>query len=201
MITFLKVSVLGIITAAAAVLIEQLLAVFVSLVYQQEIVLGAYSRLGLALVAFAIIEELLKYLAIRFALRDIFKLRGLGFVLSSALIGLWWGLFESFLVVFSNPGYFSGARNAEAEIMFSLLAITLIHLLTATFMGIMISSRAAEAKVLLPRAIILPLLSHLLFNFLIIQKGNFTNWLVAIELAVICLTDITIFISNRRHLD
>jgi len=200
MINFFKTIILAVVVAALAVLSEQAVALLVSIFQQREIIFAFYSHFTLFLAGAAVIEEVFKYGAIFFVLRNIFRSRGGNFLFLSAFLGLVWGIFESALVLFSNQNAFSGFQAGNSEIIFSLVAVIAIHALTAFLMGIFIATDTFTGRLKHLKNIFFPVLAHILFNFLIIQKGDFTNYLVIISLALIFLMGMSILLFNFRKL-
>jgi hypothetical protein len=202
MISYLiKIPILGVITAFLAVVAEQLIAVIADLFWHKEIVFSSYGRISFFLLAAVIIEEALKYLAIRFPLRKNFSLSGMKFIFGSLLTGLFFGLTEVWLVTVSDGEYLSGLRSHNPEIIFSLAGIILIQALTAFLTGSLIASQVFNSRLSALKILFFPVFIHLLFNFLIIQKGYFTNWLVIITLVLTFLISSLVLAFNFRRLD
>ncbi|OGI25198.1 MAG: hypothetical protein A3J76_03335 [Candidatus Moranbacteria bacterium RBG_13_45_13] len=89
----------------------------------------------------------------------------------------------------------------DKETNFSLLAVILVHTLTMLFIAALVASRKDKVRLAALRTIIPPALIHLLLNFLIIQKGDFTNWLIGITLGITFVTILSIIVFNIRELD
>ncbi len=201
MLTLIKVPILGILIAAAAALIEQVIAILADTIWQREVVLTFYHQISLFLIVSVIIEESLKYLAIRFVLRSSLAIRGFKFVLSAAAIGLFWGLAETALILFSNPSYLAELRVLNQEIFFSLTTIVLVHILTALLIGAVISARLFSPRFFFLKTIFFPIIIHFLYNFLIIQKSGFTDFLLILILSIAFLINLVILAFNFRKLD
>ncbi len=198
---FLGAPIVGILTALAAVVAEQLLAVIVNIILQREIVLDVYTHLGFFLVAAAIIEESLKYFSAIYILRRIFGLKRFGFIFSAILAGLFFGLTETYSVLLASGKGIRDIGILDNETLFSLTAILLVHILTAFLIAVLIAGRGRETKLTALKTIVPAAFIHLLFNFLIIQKGDFTNWLVGIVLAITFVANLSIIAFNFRELD
>jgi RsiW-degrading membrane proteinase PrsW (M82 family) len=197
----IKAPILGILTAFLAVVAEQLIAVFANIFWQKEIIFSFYGQLSYFLFAAVIIEEGLKYLAIRFPLRNNFGLSGVRFVFGSLTTGFFFGLTEVWLVTASNKEYLAGLWSHDSEILFSLIAIILIQALTALLIGSIIAGKIFHPRFIALKIILFPVFIHLLFNFLVIQKGNFTNALVFITLFLTFLISLSILAFNFKRLD
>lgn len=198
---FLGAPIVGILFALAAVVSEQLLAVFANIFFQKEIMLDVYTHLNFFLVAVAIIEESLKFLAIGYILRQIFALRRFRFIAAATISGLFFALTEIYLILLTNGKSFRSVQTLDGDTLFALLAVLLIHILTALLIGVLMASRDQSAKFKALKTIVPPAFVHLLINFLIIEKGNFTHWLVIIALGITFAASLSIVASNFRELD
>jgi len=202
---FLGAPVVGILTALAAVVAEQLLAVVVNIIFQKEIVLDIYTHLGFFLIAAAVIEESLKYFSAIYILRRIFGLKRFRFILSAMLAGLFFGLTETYFVLLANGKGIRDIGILGNETLFSLTAILLVHILTtfliAVLIAVLIAGRGGETKLTALKTIVPAAFIHLLFNFLIVQKRDFTNWLVGITLGIVFVVNLFIIIFNFQRLD
>lgn len=202
MISFLfSAPLTGILTAFAAVVFEQFLAVAAGIISQKEVVLDVYNNLSFFLVTAAIIEESLKYFSAIFVLMNFLNLHRFKFVTASVVTGLFFGLTEAYLILLTNGKKIQEIRSFDSSTLFSLAAVVLLHILTFFLISSLIASREKETKFQALRTITLPVLIHLLFNFLIIQKGDFTNWLVGIVLGITFLISFSIIAFNFRKLD
>ncbi|MFA5871838.1 MAG: hypothetical protein WC858_03880 [Parcubacteria group bacterium] len=195
---FFTIPFLGIITALLGAIIEQALAVFVGILWQKELVFNFYNNLSLFLIASAAIEEILKYSAIYFILKGKFFLRGLRLVLASLLLGLFWGITEVILIAYSQPQYATGILNFKSDDFLSAVFVMLLHALTAFTMGVIISTAIFSRYLFSIRVILLTIFIHLLFNFLIIQQGNFTNILVEVIFGIVFAVDLIILAANFK---
>jgi hypothetical protein len=200
MATFIKIIFLGILTALAAVIAEQMLAVLVNIFWQREIVFSYYGQLGIFLVIAAVIEEGFKYLAIVSIIRKKINLYGLKLCLGSLALGFFFGLTEILLIFISNENLASG-RALDSSVIFSLVTVVLLQSLAALLAGSMIASRIFSGKLSVLKIIFFPVLIHLLYNFLVIQKSNFTDWLVGIILGITLVISLVIIVFNFRELD
>lgn len=200
MAAFIKIILLGILTALAAVIAEQLLAVLVNIFWQKEIVFDYYGQLGFFLVIAAVIEESFKYLAIVSVIMKKINLQGIKLCLGSLALGLFFGLTEIFLIFISNENL-AGGKALDASVIFSLATIILVQSLTALLAGSMVASRIFAGRFLFLRIVLFPALIHLLYNFLMIQKSNFTNCLVGIVLGITFVISMAIIAFNFRKLD
>jgi|GEM_PF-937060 len=198
---FLKTPILGILTAFLAVVAEQLLAVLADIFWKKEIILSSYDKIGFFLVSAVIIEESLKYLAIKHPLRKNFGLIRWKFIAGSAITGFFFGLTEIAFINMSNNNYLTSLRTHDPEIIFSAVSIILIQTLTALLIGSLISSQVFSPRLAGLKTLFFPAFIHLLFNFLIIQKGNFTDWLVVITLAITFFISLAILTINFKKLD
>ena len=198
---FLGAPIVGILIALSAVVIEQLLAVGANIIFQKEIVLDVYTHLSFFLIAAAIIEESLKYFSAIYVLRQNFSLKRFRFVFAAAISGLFFGLTEVCFILLANGKKFRDIGTLDKETNFSLLAVILVHTLTMLFIAALVASRKDKVRLAALRTIIPPALIHLLLNFLIIQKGDFTNWLIGITLGITFVTILSIIVFNIRELD
>lgn len=156
--TIIKIILLAVVSAVLAIVAEQILAVFASILWQKEIILEFYSQLTWFLVAAAVIEESLKYWAICSAVGKKFELQKAKLIFSAVSLGLAWGIFEAGLAVYSgNAGYLP------------LFLLVLLHTLTAFLIGTLISTGAASGRLKHLKILFLPVIVHLLFNLLIIK--------------------------------
>ena len=182
--TIIKIILLAIVSAALAIVAEQLVAAMASLFWQREIVLESYMHFTWFLAFSATVEEISKYWAIYFVIRSNFGLEKMKFIFASLLLGAVWGIFEIGLVLFSDQKALSAFQSGNPQILFSFAAIIALHALTAFLMGIFISTDANAGQIEdILKVILFPALLHILFNFLIVQKGNFTNYLDRLRLS------------------
>jgi hypothetical protein len=200
MTTAIKIIILAAISAALAIVAEQLVAAAASTFLGKEIVLDSYTRFTWFLVLAAVIEEISKYWAIYFIIRKKFELAKTKFVVASFFLGMLWGAFEIALVLFSNQEALAGLRAGNPDIVFSFSSIIALHSLTALLMGISVSIGQSSGWLKHWKAVFFPILIHLLFNFLIIQKGNFTNYLTIIVLTASFFIGISVLAFNYRKL-
>ncbi len=198
---FIGAPIVGILTALAAVVAEQLLAAGANIFLQKEIVLDVYTHLGFFIVSAAVIEEVFKYFAASYILRLIFNFKRFKFIFASILSGTFFGLTEVYLILFTNGRKISEIGTLSSDTLFSLLTVVIIHVLTIFLISILIAVHDKEKRLNALKVIIFPIFIHLLYNFLIIQKGNLTNWLVSITLAVVFLAGLFILFLNFRDLD
>lgn len=199
MTSFIKIFFLGILTALAAVIAEQLLAVLANIFWQKEIIFDYYGQLGIFLVIAAVAEESFKYLAIVSIIRKKINIHRLKFCLGSFGLGLFFGLTEVFLIFISNENLVGG-RALDHSVIFSLATIILVQSLTALLISSMIAGRIFAGRLSALKILLFPVLIHLLYNFLIIQKSNFTNWLVGIVLGITLFVSMAIIVFNFREL-
>lgn len=197
----LGASLAGILMALASVVAEQFLAGAINIFSGEEVVLNIYTHLGFFLVAAAVIEESLKYFSAVFVLRRYLGLERFKFVAASAIAGLFFGGAETYLILLTSGKKIWDIGNLDSATSFSLLAVVFLHILTFFLISVLIASREKEARFGALRTIIPPAFVHLLFNFLIIQKGDFTNWLIEIVLGITFLISIFVIIFNFRRLD
>ena len=122
------------------------------------------------------------------------------FVLASLFLGAAWGIFEIGLVLFSDQKVLSAFRSGNPQVIFSFGTIVALHTLTAFLMGTFISSNNSLSKLRHIQIILFPILLHILFNFLIIQKGNFTDFLTVAALAIGYLVGLAILAFNFKRL-
>lgn len=193
--------IVGVLTALAAVVAEQLLAVIANIILQREIVLDVYAHLGFFLVAAAIIEEILKYFSVSYILRRTFSLKRFKFIFAAVIAGAFFGLTEIYFVLLANGRRVQDIKIMDGEILFSLLTILLVHIATILLMAALISTRAKKTRLDALRTIAPAAFVHLLVNFLIIQKGDFTNWLIGITLGIVFVASLGIVAFNVRGLD
>lgn len=198
---FLTTPLLGILTAFLAVIAEQLLAVLANLFWKKEIIFPFYDNVGFFLISAVIIEEGLKYLAIKYPLRINFGLRKWKFIAGSTVTGFFFGLTEIAFIGMSDDNYLISLRAHDPETLFSAATIVLIQTLTALLIGSLISGQVFSPRLTGLKTLFFPVFIHLLFNFLIIQKGNFTDWLVVITLAITFFINLTILALNFKKLD
>ncbi|MDD3486936.1 MAG: hypothetical protein PHF35_00980 [Candidatus Moranbacteria bacterium] len=198
--TAIKIIILAVVSAAIAVFLEQIIAVAADVFWQREIVSNFYQNLTCFLAVSVIIEELSKFWAIFFVIRKKIELSGVKLAIASFFLGAFWGLSEIGLIFYANPEVFQAFRIHEPQILFSLGSILALHTLTAFLMGVFISSNTFSTPLKPVKILFFPVLNHLLYNFLVIQKGNFTNYLVVISLSVFYFIGIAILAFNFRKL-
>jgi hypothetical protein len=191
----------GILTALAAVVFEQLLAILANLFLHREVLPEVHTSLGFFLVAATVIEESCKYLALSRVLRRSFGLTGSRFIFSALTTGLFFGLTEIYFVLLSGGKKISEIGNLDSQTFFSLLTVIAVHILTIFFMSLLIASQREKTKFEILKTIAPPIFFHLLVNFLIIQRGDFTDWLVEIVLGIFFTVSLAIMAVNFRHLD
>jgi RsiW-degrading membrane proteinase PrsW (M82 family) len=193
-----KIFFLGILTAFLAIVFEQLAAVAAQFFSSQEIILQFYKNITWFLFLAVIIEEGLKYIALYLAVWEKFKLRRKKFIAASFFFGVSFGLAEISLVFFSNPDTGILARNLDREIMISLSSIVLIQAATSFLVGSLIATQEKIRRFSFLKILIFPALIHLLYNFLVIQKGNYTDFLVLATLVISYLISLIIIAANWR---
>jgi len=196
----IKIIVLAILSAALAIVAEQLVAAVVSTFWQKEIVFESYMHFTWFLAFSAIVEETSKYWAVYFVIRKKFGLEKIKFVLASLLLGAAWGIFEIGLVLFSDQKVLFAFRSGNSQILFSFGSIVALHTLTAFLMGALVSSNQGSSKLRHLQILLFPVLLHILFNFLIIQKGDFTNYLTIAILAIGYIAGLFVLAFNFKKL-
>jgi len=196
----LKIILLALVSAALAIVAEQLVAAMVSLFWQREIVFESYMHFTWFLAFSAVVEEISKYWAIYFVIRNKFGLEKIKFILASLFLGAAWGIFEIGLVLFSDQKVLAAFRSGNPQILFSFGTIVALHTLTAFLMGTFISSSDNLGKFRHLQIILFPALLHILFNFLIIQKGDFTDYLTIATLAIGLLAGLIVLSFNLKKL-
>jgi len=196
----IKIIILAIVSAAFAIVVEQLVAAMVSAFWQREIVLESYMHFTWFLAFSAVIEEISKYWAVYFVIRKKFGLEKIRFIFSSLLLGAAWGIFEIGLVLFSDQKVLSAFRSGNPQTIFSFGSIVALHALTAFLMGTIVSSSQSWNKLRHLQTILFPVLLHILFNFLVIQKGDFTNYLTIAILAIGYLAGLLVLAFNFKKL-
>jgi hypothetical protein len=200
MTTLLKIILLAAVSAALAIIIEQSIAAAVAIFWQIEIIQDSYSHFTWFLAVAAIIEEISKYWAVAYVIRKNFQLEKGRFILASLFLGAMWGVFEIGLVLFANQAALSELRAGNSQIIFSFSSIIALHTLTACLMGIFISAETFSAPLKYLKIMFFPVIIHLLFNFLIIQRGGFTNFLTILILSIALLTGSTILAFGFKKL-
>jgi hypothetical protein len=198
--TILKIIFLAIISAALAILIEQLVAAIASTFWQREIIFESYMHFTWFLAFSAVVEEISKYWAVYFVIRKKFSLEKTKFVFASFFLGAAWGIFEIGLILFSDPKILSAFQAENPQIIFSFGTIIALHALTAFLMSTLISSSQSLGKLKHLQIILFPVLLHVLFNFLVIQKGNFTNYLTVAILTIGYLVGLVVLAFNFKKL-
>ena len=196
----IKTLILGILTAIFAVIAEQLLAAGAQYFFNQEIILSFYDRITWFLAAAVIIEEGSKYSVLRYAIHDRLNIRGKKFVTSSLFFGLLFGLAEIGLIIFSNPEAKILARSFDREMIIGLSSIALIQTATALLIGALIATQKEKMRLAFLRILVFPILIHFLYNFLVIQKGAYTDFLVLATLVISYLVSLAIIAFNWRGL-
>lgn len=191
----------GILTAFASVVVEQFLAIAVNIIFQKEIVLDVYTHLSFFLVASTIIEESLKYFSAVFVLRRYLNLRRFRFIAAALIAGLFFGAMEIYFILLANGKGIRDVSNLDGNIFFSLSAIGLLHILTFFLISSFIASWGKETGFQAVKIIVPPVFIHLFFNFLVIQKGDFTNWLLGIFLGIIFIINLFIIAFDFCKLD
>lgn len=187
--------------ALASVVAEQFLAVIAGIVSQKEIVFDVYKNLSFFLIASAAVEESFKYFSAVFVLRRYLDLKRFKFITASLIAGLFFGGAEVYLILLTNGKEIWDIRGLDNNTLFSLSAVILLHILTYLLISSLIASREEKARFRVLRTVVPPAFIHLLFNFLVIQKGDFTNWLIGIVLGITFAISFSIIISNFRKLD
>ncbi len=196
----IKIILLASVSVALAIVAEQLVAALTIAFWQREIVFESYLHFTWFLAFSATIEEISKYWAVYFVMKNKFGLQKGRLVLSSLFLGALWGILEIGLVVFTDQKYFSEFRSGNPEVIFSFATVIALHALTAYLMGVFISSSTFSGRLKHLKIIFFPVLIHLLFNFLVIQKGNFTNYLIILSLAIFFLIGTSILAINSKKL-
>jgi len=199
--TIIKIIFLVTVSVALAIVIEQLVAAMTNAFWQREIVLESYMHFTWFLAFSAAIEEISKYWAIYFVIGNKFGLQKIRFVLASLFLGALWGFLEIGLVLVSDQKALSAFQSGNMEIIFSFATVIALHILTAFLMGVFISTSTSSSKLKHFKIVLFPILLHMLFNFLIVQKGDFTNYLITATLAIAFLigTLILAFNSKRQY--
>ena len=196
----IKIFFLAVVSVALVIVIEQLIAAMVSAFWQREIVLESYMHFTWFLAFSAAIEEISKYWATYFVIRKNFGLQKIRFVLASLFLGTLWGVLEIGLVLVSDQKVFSAFQSGDMEIIFSFATVIALHALTAYLMGIFIFAETFSGRLKHLKILFFPVLIHLLFNFLVIQKSGFTNYFIVFSLAAFFLIGTSIFTLNSKRL-
>lgn len=200
MLNIIKTIVLALISAAFAIVIEQAIAIFVNIFWHQEIIFESYEHFTWFLALAVIIEETFKYWTIYFVIRKNFGLEKMKLVFSSLLLGTVWGISEIGLVFFFNQKYLYALQSGDPEVIFSSISVIALHILTAFLMGVFISTNIFPGRLKHLKILFFPILMHLLFNFLIIQKGDFTNFLLFISLGIAFFVGVSVLAFNFKKL-
>jgi hypothetical protein len=191
----------GILIALASVAAEQLLVVGADIIFKTEITSDFCSNLGFFIVAAAIIEEIFKYFAVVRVIRHSFGLQRFKSISAALICGLFFGLTETYYILLANEKGILDIKNIGSEMHFSLLTVILTHILTAALIAVLIAAREKKTglgalKVVIPASFI-----HILVNFLVIQKGDYTNWLVEIVFGIVIVVIFSTIAFNFRRLD
>jgi hypothetical protein len=198
--TTIKIVLLAAVSAAIAIIAEQLVAITANILLGGEVVLESYAHFTWFLTLAAIIEEISKFWAISFVIRKKFGLEKMKFFVAAFFFGISWGILEICLALFSDPATRIDFQTGNTNTVFSLASIIALHSLTALLMGILISGNIFSGRAKILKILFFPVFVHLLFNFLLIQKGVFTNTLVAISLGITFAIGIFILAFNHRKL-
>ncbi len=198
--TIIKIILLAIVSIALAIVAEQMIAATANLFWQKEIVLESYARFTWFLALAAAVEEVSKYWAIYFVVKNKFGLQKSKFILASLFLGILWGIFESALAAYTNQNYLTEFKTRNPEVLFSFGSLIAFHALTAFLMGILISANVFWGQLKHLKILFFPILIHILFNFLVIQKGPYTHQLVIISLLVPFFVGTAILAFNFRKL-
>jgi len=198
--TFSKIALLGILTAFLAVIAEQMVAVSAQFFSNQEIILPSYKNITWFLFLAVIIEEGLKYAVLRQAVWERFGIRGKKFVAAGLFFGIFFGISEIGLILFSSPEAKALAQNFDREMIVSLSSIVLIQTATSLLISSLIATEEEMKRFSFLKILIFPVFIHLLYNFLVIQKGNYTNFLVLATLVISYLVSFAIIAFNWRKL-
>jgi hypothetical protein len=196
----IKIIFLAIVSAALAIVVEQLVAAVVSAFWQREIVLESYTHFTWFLAFSAAVEEISKYWAVYFVIGKKFGLEKMKFIFASLLLGAVWGIFEIGLVLFANQKALIEFQAGNPQVLFSFGSIIALHTLTAFLMGTLVSSSQSSGKLKHLQIILFPVFLHILFNFLVIQKGDFTNYLTIATLAIGYLAGLLVLAFNFKKL-
>ena len=196
----IKIILLAVVSAALAIIIEQLVAAIASAFWQREVVLESYMHFTWFLAFSAIVEEISKYWAVYFVIRKKFDLEKTNFVFASLFLGAAWGIFEIALILFADQRVLSAFRSGNPEVIFSFATVIALHTLTAYLIGVFISANTFSGRLKHLKILFFPMLIHLLFNFLIIQKSNFTAYLIIFSLAIFFLIGTSILALNSKRL-
>jgi hypothetical protein len=199
-VLFIKVILLGILTAFSAIIIEEILATWAQIYLSQEIILDYYKNFTWFLLAAVLIEEGLKYGAIRYIIFERFAARGKALIASSFLLGIFFGAAEVGLIIYSNFEAKNLLNMLDREIVISLFGVAMIQTSTALLMGSLLLTKEEITPVSFISILSFPVIIHLLYNFLVIQKSNFTNFLVIFTLILSFFISIIILAANYRRL-
>lgn len=197
---YVRVALLGILTAFLAVIIEQIIATWSQAYFNQEIILDYYKNFTWFLLAAVLIEEGLKYGTIRYIIFERFAARGKALIASSFLLGLFFGAAEVGLIIYSNFEAKNLLNMLDREIIISLFGVAMIQTSTALLMGSLLLTKEKITPVSFISILSFPVIIHLLYNFLVIQKSNFTNFLVLFTLFLSFFISIIILAANYRRL-
>jgi hypothetical protein len=198
--TIIKIILLALVSAALAIVAEQLVAAAASLFWQREIIFESYMHFTWFLAFSAIVEEISKYWAVYFVIRKKFGLEKFKFILASLFLGAVWGIFEIGLVLFSDQKILSAFHSGDPQVFFSFGTIIALHSLTAFLMGVFISTTERASWLKHIQIILFPVFLHILFNFLIIQKSGFTDFLTIATLGIGYLVGLLVLGFNFRKL-
>jgi len=191
--TTIKIILLALISAALAILAEQLVATFVNIFRQSEIVLESYAHFTWFLALAALIEEISKYWAVVYVIRKNFGLERRNFVPAALFFGAAWGIFEVGLVLFANAKALAEFQAGNPTIIFSFATIVALHALTAYLMGIFAATGTFSSPLKDLKILFFPTLIHLLFNFL-------ASFLTLAVLVVPFLAGTVILTTKRKEL-
>lgn len=198
---FLRASIYGILMALAAIILEQLLAIAAEIFFQTEIIHTYYSNLSWFLVLGAIVEEGSKAAALKLGIRDGFATRGKKLIAFGFIIGFFFGITEVFFILFSDRQALNLLINFDRGILFSLSTIIFLQAATTFLAASLLAYREKIGFWFFMRILAFPIAIHVLFNFLVIQKSEFTNFLVSLVLGITFLIGLATLLSKRKLLD
>lgn len=196
----IKIIFLAVVSATLAIIIEQLVAAIASAFWQREVVLESYMRFTWFLAFSAIVEEISKYWTVYFVISKKFSLEKMKLVFASLFLGIAWGIFEIILILFADQRTLLAFQSGKPEVIFSFATVIALHALTAYLMGIFIFAETFSGRLKHLKILFFPILIHLLFNFLVIQKSDFTNYLTVFSLAISFVAGIIILAVNYKKL-
>ena len=196
----LKIFLFGVVSAAVAIILEK------SFRYGTKFLedAGAINAIAAVFLGGALIEEYVKFLAVRLgAFRDKELDEPIDLILYMIISALGFAALENILVLSSLHPFLTGAKAVEA-MLWRFVSATFLHALSSALVGyflVLAFCRIKKKKWLIPLGIILSTLLHGLYNFSIMKADGFERYLIPLSILVILYFFVSFAFKRTKRLE